>query len=324
MTKNTLYFSLLSFMLSVNTAFADTKKITLAGPAAVVSYPLMVMAEQQMLSSSSIVFSFVRWKNPDQLRAMVIGNQVDFSAMPSNLAAIFYNKGHQLTLLNISVWNIMDIISRDNKVVSLVDLIGKEIVIPFKNDMPSIIFEHLLNAQLTTKANQVKIRYSHNLADAAQLLLSGQVKHALLVEPLSSVALYQNSKKGNFELTRAINISQQWQQTFPNTPKLPQAGIIANTSVNTDKVFMSKVNSAYKKAALWCNTNVILCADIVKKYLPKMPKSALITAITKTKLEPIDSNIAKTDLQNFYQLLAEGDAKRIGGKQPDDNFYFSL
>jgi len=85
---------------------AVTSKLKLAGPAAVVSYPLMVMAEQQKLSSSSIELSFIRWKNPDQLRAMVIGNQIDFSAMPSNLAAIFCNRGHHLTLMNISVWNI--------------------------------------------------------------------------------------------------------------------------------------------------------------------------------------------------------------------------
>lgn len=322
MSNNFFTIVFLCLLLSVNTAFAETKKLVLAGPAAVVSYPLMVMAEQQKLATSSIKFSFVRWKNPDQLRAMVIGNQVDFSAMPSNLAAIFYNKGHQLTLLNISVWNIMDIISRDNSVKSLADLAGKEIVIPFKNDMPSIIFEQLLNAQLKGRAEQVKIRYSHNLADAAQLLLSGQVEHALLVEPISSIALYQNDKKGEFSLTRAINISEQWRQTFPNSPKLPQAGLIANISVNKDKALISEINKAYKETATWCNNNVILCADIVEKYLPKMPKAALITAIKTTQLQPIDSKVAQADLQSFYQLLADTDAKRIGGKQPDNNFYF--
>lgn len=324
MTTKPLIILCLYTLLSINTAFAETKKLVLAGPAAVVSYPLMVMAEQQKLAASSIKFSFVRWKNPDQLRAMVIGNQVDFSAMPSNLAAIFYNRGHQLTLLNISVWNIMDIISRDDSVKSLADLVGKEIVIPFKNDMPSIIFEQLLNAQLHGLAEQVKIRYSHNLADAAQLLLSGHVEHAQLVEPISSIALYQNDQKGEFSLTRAINISEQWQQTFPNSPKLPQAGIIANTSVNKDKALISEVNKAYKEAATWCNNNVILCVDIIKKYLPKMPKAALITAIKTTMLQPIDSKIAQVDLQRFYKLLADTDAKRIGGKQPDNNFYFSL
>lgn len=91
---------------------------------------------------------------------MVIGKQIDFSAMHSNLAAIFYNKGHHLTLMNISVWNIMDIISQDKTITSLAQLIGKEVVVLFKNDMPSIVLQQLLNAQLGENAEQVKIRYS--------------------------------------------------------------------------------------------------------------------------------------------------------------------
>ncbi|PCI58145.1 MAG: hypothetical protein COB45_00770 [Gammaproteobacteria bacterium] len=324
MTKYIFSFLCVSFLLSLNSTYAETKKLTLAGPAAVVSYPLMVMATQQTLASSSIEFSFIRWKNPDQLRAMVIGEQIDFSAMPSNLAAIFYNKGHHLTLMNISVWNIMDIISQDNSMSSLDQLLGKEIVVPFKNDMPSIVLQRLLDAQLDNNAEQVKIRYSHSLADAAQLLLTGKVEHALLIEPLSSVALYQNLHKGNIKLFRVINISEQWEKTFPNLPKLPQAGIIANTTVNADKALISKVNKSYKDAVAWCNSNIMLCADIVNKYLPKIPKSALVSAIKSTKLEPINSNTAKKDLQGFYQLLADYDVKRIGGKQPDDKFYFPL
>ena len=320
MTKYSFTFFCLYILLSASMTYAQT--LTLAGPAAVVSYPLMVMVEQQKFAASSVEFSFVRWKNPDQLRAMVIGKQVDFAAMPSNLAAIFYNKGHHLTLMNISIWNIMDIVSRGKPISSLDDLIGQEIVVPFKNDMPNIVLQQLLTALLADKAKQIKIRTSHNLADAAQLLLAGKVKHALLIEPLSSIVLYQNAKNGKATLTRAINISEQWQKTFPKSPKLPQAGIIANTTVNTDKVLISKVNNAYKDAAIWCVDNASACADIVKKHLPKMPKPALMSAIKSTGLNPINSSLAKKDLQGFYQLLADNDAKRIGGNQPSNNFYF--
>lgn len=322
MIKYSFYFLSLVFIFTCNKAYSDLHKIKLAGPAAVVSYPFMVMASQQSLPLSSVELSFTLWKNPDQLRAMVIGKQVDFSAMPSNLAAIFYNKGHHLTLLNIAVWNIMDIVSSDKTLTSLDQLIDKEIVVPFKNDMPSILLSQLLNAQLAEKSALVRIRYSHNMSDAAQLLLGGKVKHALLIEPLSSVVLYQNSLKGEFDLIRSINISEQWKKTFPKAPKLPQAGIIANTTVNEDKTLLIEVNNAYKNAAIWCNANAALCADIVRQYLPKIPKSALISAIENTKLEPINSHIIKESLQGFYQLLSEGDVKRIGGKLPDDKFYF--
>lgn len=303
------------------TAQPPLKQLTLSGPAAVVSYPLMVMAEQQSLKDQNIEFNFIRWNNPDQLRAMIIGQQVDFSAMPSNLAAIFYNRGHKLSLLNISVWNIMWILSNHANLDSLADLSGQEIVVPFKNDMPSIVLRQLLSAQLGDKANTVKLRYTHNLMDATQLLLAGKVKHALLIEPIASLALFRAQNNPAIQLKRGINISQQWRETFPATPKLPQAGIIANTSVNQDKQLLAQVNEQYIKATNWCNQDPVACADIVARYLPKIPKSALIDAIKMTRLNVVSALAAKADLINFYQLLATKDPKRIGGKLPEPGFY---
>jgi len=302
-------------------ASAQVKPITLSGPAAVVSYPLMVMAQQQRLSDQGIEFNFVRWNNPDQLRAMVIGQQVDFSAMPSNLAAIFHNRGHKLSLLNISVWNIMWILSNGSELNALSELQGKEIVVPFKNDMPSIVLRQLLSAQLGDKANTVKLRYSHNLMDATQLLLAGKVEHALLIEPIASVALFRSKKNPNIDIKRGINISNQWRKTFPDSPKLPQAGIIANTSVNHDKELLTRVNHEYMQATKWCNQSPAACADVVSHYLPKIPKVALIDAIKMTQLNAITALEAKPDLINFYQLLASEDPQRIGGKLPQADFY---
>ncbi len=319
-------FTLFAFVCAPLASYGlESTKLILAGPSAVVSYPLMVMAKQQTLAKSGINLEFVRWKNPDQLRAMVIDKQVDFSAMPSNLAAIFYNRGHKLSLVNISVWNIMSIVSKSStggkSLKSLADLLGKEIVVPFKNDMPSIILQRLLQAQLGDKAKHVSIRQSHNLADAAQLLLANKVEHALLIEPLSSVVLYQSQKKIHSHLVSSLNISEQWRQTFPNAPKLPQAGIIANTTVSHDKKLIEKINQSYITSANWCNYNPGDCADLVREYLPKMPKKALISAIKNTQLNPISALQARPDLEKFYSLLANTNAKRIGGNLPDENFY---
>ena len=326
-------FVLLCFLLlsakgqAGDSTLKNERSFTLAGPGAVVSYPLMVMAQKQMLAQQHIALEFVQWKNPQQLRAMVMGEQVDFTAMPSNLAATFYNRGHQLSLVNISIWDIMSIVSqKGHRLVGIQDLIGQEIAVPFKNDMPSIVLKELLNANLAEKANQVTIRNSHNLADAAQLLLANKVKHALLIEPLSSVVLYQANKrpaqKLGVNLVTSLNISQLWQRSFPNSPKLPQAGIVANITVNHDRKLVKQVNQAYKTAASWCQYNVAQCVDIVRVYLAKIPRKALISAIEKTAITTVDAMSAKKDLESFYRLLAKSDAKRIGSKLPAEGFYF--
>jgi len=302
-------------------AAKQTQQIKLAGPAAVISYPLMVMAEQQSLADDDISLTFTRWKNPDQLRAMIVGQQTDFSAMPSNLAAVFFNKGHKLKLINISIWDIMSVVSRDPAVKAFADLKNQEIIVPFKNDMPAILLEQLLSNQLGDKKSQIKQRTSHNLLDSSQLLLAGQVDHALLIEPVTSMVMFRNSKSDKKPLYRAINISEQWQSSFPNAAKLPQAGIVANTSVSKDSSLLLKLQKKYHQKALWCKQHANQCASIVKKYLPKAPTPALVEAIKHTELKAINASNAKQDIESFYQVLLNTNAKLIGGKLPTDDFY---
>lgn len=299
----------------------ETTEIKLSGPAAVISYPLMVMAQQQSLTKQNIALSFTRWKNPDQLRALILGQQVDFSAMPSNLAAIIFNKGHPLKLLNISIWDIMTIVSRDRNLTNLADLRHQEIVVPFKNDMPTILLNKLLQQQLKNKAETVEQRISHNLLDSSQLLLAGQVDHALLIEPVTSMVIFKNQQKKGKPLYRALNISALWQQTFPESPRLPQAGIIANNTVVKNTPLMHTINNEYIAKAHWCKSQPKQCANIVKLYLPKAPLPALVDAIKHTKLLPETASKVKNSITQFYQILLDTNPKLIGGELPAAEFY---
>lgn len=325
-----VFCTILVLLVSISTqAFEQdgkvpSRQIRLSGPAAVVSYPLMVMAEQNNLAKNGINFTFTQWQNPTQLRALVLSEQVDIAAMPSNVAAIFYNKGHALRLMNISVWDIMSIVSRDKPIHDLRELIDEVIVVPFKNEMPSIVLQQLLKAQLPQEYKKIKLRFSHNPLDASQLLLAGKVKHGLLIEPVASLALHTASESSDqLALYRSLNISQLWAHAHPSSPRLPQAGIVANTTISSDITLLAQLNHAYSQAAQWCNDEVSACAKVVQGFLPKMPLVVLETAIQQTQLQPKLASDTLHDLEAFFNLLAQQDSKLIGDQLPSIGFYLS-
>ena len=82
-------------------------RLTLAGPAAAVSVPLIHMVDSGALKDVADTVEFVTWKDPDQLRVLALGGKADFLAMPSNVAANLYNRGQPLKLLNISTWGVL-------------------------------------------------------------------------------------------------------------------------------------------------------------------------------------------------------------------------
>jgi NitT/TauT family transport system substrate-binding protein len=69
---------------------------------------------------------------------------VDFIAMPSNVAANLYNRGVKLRLINVATWGVLWLVSRDPNLKTLADFKGKEVVMPFRADMPDIVFQTLL------------------------------------------------------------------------------------------------------------------------------------------------------------------------------------
>ncbi len=311
---------ILLVLLGYTSLSQGATKIKISGPAAVISYPLIVMAEQQSLQDKDIELEFINWKNPDQLRAMILGGEVQFSAMPSNLAAIFYNKGHKLTLMNISVWSVLWLMSTDPELKTLSQLKGKEVVVPFKNDMPDILFNQLLDAQLE-QASDVAIRHSHNLFDASQLMLAGKVSYGLLIEPVASILELKSQSTNGVKLYRNMEISQLWRETFPQSPALPQAGIIANTNINQDKQLLTRFHHDYQQAALWCKAQTEACAEMVVARLPQLPLKAVVNAIKMTDLNAVKGGEARKSLESFYRVLADYNSDKIGGQLPDSGFY---
>ena len=135
-------------------------KLVLSGPPAAVSTPLIHMIDSGALKDIADHVEFQTWKDPDQLRVLVLGGKADFVAMPSNVAANLYNRGVGLKLLNISTWGVLWMVSRDKTAKTLSDFKGKEIAMPFRADMPDIVFELIAEKQGLDAKKDFKLRMS--------------------------------------------------------------------------------------------------------------------------------------------------------------------
>ncbi len=169
--KQSLLAGLLIALLGAHISAAEPlEKLTVSGPMAVVTYPLLAMVDNGKFAQIAKEVEVKIWQNPDQLRALIVGNGADFIAVPTNVAAMFYNKGINLQLLNVSVWGILHMVSRDQNLKTLADFKGKEIAMPFKGDMPDIVFSELARQQGLDPDKDFVIRHVSTPMDAVQLL----------------------------------------------------------------------------------------------------------------------------------------------------------
>ena len=325
MIKRIITAIALLFYVNVS-AEEKLEKLILSGPIASVSHPLIHIVESGALNDIAKKVEFVLWKNPDELRALTLRNRADFIAVPTNVAANLYNKEVDLKLLNVSVWGILGMITRDKTLKTLADFKGKEIAMPFRADMPDIVFEEIVKTQGMDPKKDFKLKYMSNPFDAMQNLILRQVDHALLAEPAISIAL---KKTGSYplkliapDLYRSTVIEEEWGEVFKVESKIPEAGMaVIGDMIKNEKV-VKRFNEEYKKSLNWYKNNPKEAAKMVVKEIAMLDEEGLEESIKHVQLNTVSAQDAKKDLEFFYKLLEKNNPKTIGGKLPADGFYF--
>lgn len=296
--------------------------LTLAGPAAVVSYPLMHMAATGALAAHTEQLRFRLWQTPDQLRTLLVNGDLDFGAAPSTLPALLHNRGMPVRLLNISVWGILWLVSRDPAVQTFDDLAGRDLLVPFQRDLPAVLLDTLLAAHAERGMAPVALRHTRDGQDAIALMLDGQASQALLVEPMASLLLWRAQQTERAPaLHRGQSLEQAWRTAFPAQPLLPQAGVMAAAGVAGNAELCLAVEQAYAASARWCVAHPAECAALVRGHLPHLPQPAIENAILATRLESRSAQDARPELEALYRLLAGRFPQAIGGKLPPIGFY---
>ena len=327
MFKNTLLTLSFLFSISLNAQeIQKVDKLILSGPMASVSHPLIHMIETGALNDVAKSVEFKLWKSPDELRAYTLRGGADFIAVPTNVAANLYNKGVEVKLLNVSVWGILNMLTRDKTKKTLKDFVGCEIAMPFRADMPDIVFEEIVKKQGLDPKKDFKLRYLSSPIDAMQMLILRRVDHALLAEPATSIAL---RKTGSFplklvapDLFRGPDLQQEWGEAFKVESKIPEAGMAVIGDMIKNEHVIKRFNEEYARSLAWYKANPKEAGEMMVKTIPMLDAEGVADSIEYTQLDVVLAKDAKKDLKFFYEVLKSNNPKTIGGKLPDEGFYY--
>ena len=311
-------------LLSLGFGVEKLDKLVIAGPFSSISHPMLRLVETGALSDVAHKVEFKLWQNPDELRALLLKKEVQFVALPTNVAANLYNKKEPIRLLNVPVWGILEILSRDANLKHIEDFKGKEIIVPFRADMPDIVLQALIKQAGLNAKKDFSLKYVPNPPDAMQMLLLRRADHVLLAEPATSMAM---RKTGSFpvsliapELHRSLNLQSEWGRLFTTEPKVPQAGLSVVGEV--DKEVVKRFSEEYEKALLWYQSHPKEAGEMVEKALKTFKAEAISDSIAHTQFELKNAQQSKVALERFFEILMQIEPKLIGSKMPDEGFYY--
>ena len=303
------------------------KAVVVAAPFGPLAYPLVYMAENHDTAVFPEPIELKIWKNPDQLRAMIAGEQADFFAVPTNVAAVFHNKGVDFRLTAVSVWSVLWVVSSDSTKTTLDDFTGEEIVMPFRGDMPHIVFANLARQRGLNPDADFSLRFVNTPQDAVQQLLMGRADHAVLCEPDISILFHASEVRGNAgtpsrEFLRAVDLQEEWDAVYHTGEEIPIGGIAITGATAENPRLIEKFLGEYARAIDWCENHPTETGRLTTRFFEGVEPEPIEEAMGHVRQKFVAARDARQSVETFFTVLREGNPATIGGSLPGDGFYW--
>ena len=255
---------------------------------------------------------------PDQCMAGLLNGDLDVAAIPSNVAAVLYNKTEGgIRLLGVNTGGVLYVLSNNaDPVSSLADLKGKTVYASGMGGVPEYAFKALM-AKEGLAEDDIELIWMNSHADVVSTLIS-QGGYALVPEPQVTVA---GTKADTVKVD--LDINAMWKESFGYD--LPMGVIACRAEIADNRAddlgyFLreySKVLEGYnadKEAAAEtiANAGILPAAGVAKAAMPRC----------NIMLETGTAH-AKDILTPLYETLFSFNPQSVGGSIPGDDFYFN-
>ena len=314
-------------VLTVVFTLSANQTIVVAGPSASVSHPLFKMMQDDVFQDIGKKIKFKKWKNPDELKALILNKKVDFIAVPITAGSILYNRGADVVLTHLVMGGARGIVARDANLKTIKDLKGKTIGIGARGGLADSLLKILLKENGLDYKKDIKIVYTQSSKNSTLMLLKGKIDCAILSEPRISMALKKAkslpSDKEPHKLFFNLNLLDAWKKTFHSKTSFAQVGFLAVGDVKKDKVLVSKFVKEYKKALQWYVKHPKKASKLTHKYIKGLHPKAIRNGIKNSNFYVLDTLKDKQLIQTLLNNLVKNNPKSMGKKLPDDGFYFS-
>lgn len=286
----------------------------LKGPTGIGAAYLM---EQDEKNLSAIDYTFTSYSAPTDITGPLISGGLDIAAVPTNLAASLYNKTNgNIQVIALNTLGVLYILQNGSTLKSVTDLKGKTLYATGQGSNPEYVLNFILKQNGLTPGTDVKIVYMDS-AELTTRMAAGTVDFAMLPVPNATTVLMKNTK-----VTKAFDLTQEWNKIAKNSVLTMGCIVIrknANLSAETVATFLKE----YQASIEYVNKNIPVASQLVAKYQITGSADIAAAAIPDSQLVCITGDKIKSSIEGYYKVLFDADPTSIGGRMPNDDFYYT-
>lgn len=290
---------------------------TLKGPTGLGMVKLM---DDQSEAKTKNDYQFTLAGAPDEIVASLSSGQIDIAALPTNLAAVLYQKTDQeVLMLAVNTLGVLYVLENGDSVQAIADLAGKTLEATGQAAVPEYALNYLLAENNLLDDVTVNFRSEHT--ELATLAASGQVDLAMLPEPFVTTVLARNP-----DFRVALDLTQEWQklqQQAGSDSELAMGCLVVNKEfAENNREALRSFLDEYKQSTEYVNDNHEQAGELAVKFEILADAVLAARSIPNCNIVLIEGEAMQPILDPFYEVLFAANPQSVGGATPDTGFYW--
>lgn len=256
---------------------------------------------------------------PDVLLPKLLKGEIDIGILPPNVAAKVYNKNDGAIVIGaVTGKGMLNLITRDKSIKTVADLKGKKINCAGQGSTPEYVLRYILANNGIKEGDGTELDFSIPNPELPAALLTKKVDYAFVPEPFATVAQTKDSS-----IFSAFDVQSAYAQASGNTENYPMTVVVirkefAKQYPVTTRMFLQ---SCAQSIGL-VNSNPAEAGALVEKHNLGLKAPIVTKMIPKSNFTYVSAEEAKPEVEKFLSLFLNIAPESIGGKLPDDDFYF--
>lgn len=324
MKKKILSLLLAAALLLLPACGATAKGMSAEGPVRIAGLKgpttmgLVNLLDMEQQGSAALDYDLQLYGTADEIVPGLIKGELDMAAIPANLAAALYQKTKGgIQVMAVNTLGVLYVVEKGDTVHSMADLAGRTILSTGKGTTPEYLLRYLLEKNGLDPDKDVKIQYCSEATEVtAQMAAAQKDAIAVLPQPYVTAAGMKDPS-----LRVALDLTAEWDKVSDS--QLVTGVTVVRTQYAQEhpdvvEVFLQEYAQSVRTANTDLDCTAALCeqqgvvakAAIAKKALP----ACNIVCRTGDEMQK--------DVSAYLSVLCAADPAAVGGKLPDEGFYW--
>lgn len=324
MKKNILIMLSIALCLLALVGCSSTKdeelvediKVKVVAPDGLPSISISKLAKENTLIKEGYELTYNIEATSETLSTTVMKQEPDIAIVPSNMAAIAYNKTSNYQIAGTIGMGSFYLVSSED-IGSISEIVGKEVGNTGKGLTPDITVQSLLKEK-GINPEEINFNYVNSAGELVPLLATGKIKTGFVPEPALTGLLAKNS-----DMKIIASLNEEWKIANDTKNGYPQSTVIVKSDfAKENEEFVNDFLNQLSSSVDWANENSQDAGLYANEIGVSTDAKVIGKCMERANLKFVPINDMVDEYNDYYKKLFDFDSKTVGGNIPDEKIYF--